>query len=73
MRVLKKNCVKGLMLTTFLDGFGTPIFLSYLPQYMVTQLNMDVADAALMASLPLFGSLGGTLLGKQKKRPASPP
>eukprot|EP01051_Picozoa_sp_SAG22_P006050 SAG22_NODE_382_length_11344_cov_41.312228_3_plen_397_part_00 len=63
VRVLKNKCVLGLMATACIDGLGTPIFLSYLPQYLVTQMNMDVSYAAIMASLPLFGNLGGTLFG----------
>jgi hypothetical protein len=32
LRILKQPAVLGLMATTFFDGLGTPIFLSYLPQ-----------------------------------------
>ena len=32
LRIVKQPAVWGLMFTTFFDGLGTPIFLSYLPQ-----------------------------------------
>lgn len=54
--------LQGLCITTFLDGLGTPIFLSYLPQYLVEQLKFPVGAAAAIASLPLFASLSGNLL-----------
>lgn len=62
IRIAKQVPVWGMCVTTFLDGLGTPIFLSYLPQYLVTQLKFPVGAAAAIASLPLFASLSGNLL-----------
>jgi ACS family glucarate transporter-like MFS transporter len=62
LRILKQPAVWGLCITTFIDGLGTPIFLNYLPQYLVTQLHFPVGSAAAIASLPLLASWFGSLV-----------
>lgn len=50
-------------LCTIIKGFGEPVFLTYVPQYLVTQQNFDLQSAGLLSSLPLFSGWFGALCG----------
>ena len=42
-------------------GMGKPVFLTYVPQYLVTQLGFDLKSAGLVSSLPFLANSGGSL------------
>lgn len=62
--VVKQPVVWGMALFTVIDGMGKPVFLTYVPQYLVTQLDFDISSAGAISALPfLANSLGSILAG----------
>lgn len=61
--ILRQPVVLGLAATTFIDGFGKPVFLTYVPQYLVTQQGFDLESAGALSSLPFLALWLGTLVG----------
>ena len=60
--VVKQPVVWGMALFTVLDGMGKPVFLTYIPQYLVTQLNFDITSAGAVAGLPFLANSVGSIL-----------
>ena len=63
LAVAKQPVVWGMALCTVIKGFGEPVFLTYVPQYLVTQHNFDLKSAGLIGSLPLLSGWIGNLVG----------
>ena len=52
----------GMALFTVISGLGKPVFLTYVPQYLVTQLDFDIKSAGLLGSLPYLSNAGAHLI-----------
>ena len=61
--VLRQKVVWGMALTTVINGLGTPALLTYVPQYLVTQLGFDIKSMGWISGLPFYAAWLGTLVG----------
>ena len=66
--VLRQKVVWGMALTTVINGLGTPALLTYVPQYLVTQLGFDIKSMGWVSGLPFYAGWLGTLVGGCKCR-----
>jgi hypothetical protein len=60
--MVKQPVVWGMTLYTVISGIGKPVFLTYVPQYLVTQLNFDIKSAGFLASLPFLSNAAAHLV-----------